>query len=298
VREFEHSSDSMLRRVRQLGEHARRLSSISTARPAICAVQLAPRPGVQSELHEWLHEGRTLLEKSLHTRRPADIVPKASIIGTDIKSCYHWIHIPANHNESRQHDTVAIVFTRTDDLHLWRSSEERSAWLDRGYSLAANSKSILVDAERITLQRDDGSLGGWLPSRDGSGVAETSVPPPPPWKVAATVLLPMFCMQDLNRTVIHPILNTLEIWSSLPASVQLFLTCAWTTGTVTMVLLPPTRTIVEKIGFIGGSKGCPELKPLFFSSALIVSIYVSLVTGSVLLSAPASASRSRSEDDT
>ena len=61
-------------------------------------------------------------------------------------------------------DTVAIVFTRADDLHLWRSSEERRAWLERGAELATEgASSVLIDAEKITLERDDGSLGGWLP---------------------------------------------------------------------------------------------------------------------------------------
>ena len=52
-------------------------------------------------------------------------VPSSVLVGTNIQSCYHWIHIPAPAEE--QPDTVAIVFTRVDDLHLWRSSEERCA---------------------------------------------------------------------------------------------------------------------------------------------------------------------------
>ena len=192
-------------------------------------------------------------------------------------SCYQWIHIPSDDYRDGGADTVAIVFTRNDDLHLWRASDERRAWLTRGARLAADDESVLVDAEKITLQRDDGSLGGWLPSRDGSGTAEQSLPPPPSWKVAATVLLPMFCVQEANRALILPTLATTAAWSSLPPTLQMFCACSWTAGTVTMLLLPHTRQLVERIGFIGGEKGCPNAKGLARSGAVLVMLYGGVV---------------------
>jgi antibiotic biosynthesis monooxygenase (ABM) superfamily enzyme len=251
------------------------------AKPAICAVQLMPRPNRTTQLEDWLCEGRGLLEQSLHARRPADSVPKSAIIGPRTfhsPSCYQWIHIPSS-EPGTSPDTVAIVFTRADDLHLWRSSAERRGWLARGAELAADGDQLLVDAEKITLQRDDGSLGGWLPSRDGSGSAESqsSLPPPPSWKVAATVLLPMFCVQECNRALVLPALATTEAWTSLPPSVQMFCACSWTAGTVTMLLLPHARSLVERIGFIGGARGCPDVPTLARSGGVLLFIYGSVV---------------------
>jgi antibiotic biosynthesis monooxygenase (ABM) superfamily enzyme len=227
----------------------------------------------------WLCEGRNLLEKSLRARRPADSVPQSSIIGRasmHSQSCYQWIHIPSE-DLSRQPDTVAIVFTRDDDLSLWRSSEERQAWLERGAEVAADKSSVLIDAEKITLQRDDGSLGGWLPSRDGSGAAEQSLPPPPSWKVAATVLLPMFVVQETNRALLLPTLCETEVWMSLPPTVQMFTACSWTACTVTMLLLPPARTLVERIGFIGGAQGCPDARGLARGGGMLLLLYCAVV---------------------
>jgi hypothetical protein len=143
---------------------------------------------------------------------------------------------------------------------------------------------VLVDAEKITLQRDDGSLGGWLPSRDGSGTAEKSLPPPPSWKVAATVLLPMFCVQEANRAVVLPYLNSLEGWSALPPSVQMFATCSWTCATVTMALLPTARSLVERIGFIGGAGGCPDTGALARSGGVLLLLYGGLIVGAIATS--------------
>ncbi|EOD39651.1 hypothetical protein EMIHUDRAFT_200217 [Emiliania huxleyi CCMP1516] len=253
-------------------------SSGRRARPAICAVQLRPRTECSAEqLERWLCEGRALLEKSLRSRRPADSVPTSAIIGEascHSRSCYQWIHIPSG--DVSAPSTVAIVFTRNDDLHLWRSSTERQAWLDRGAGLARDGASLLVDAEKITLQRDDGSLGGWLPA-DGSGTAEQPLPPPPSWKVAATVLLPMFCVQELNRAAILPALATTEVWAALPPTVQMFSACSWTAGIVTVLLLPRARRLMERIGFIGGARGCPNAAGLARSGGTLALLYGGVV---------------------
>ena len=57
---------------------------------------------------------------------------------------------------------MAIVFTNDNDLSLWRQSPRRNTWLESGVErgLALNDNSMLIDAEKITLQKDDGSLGG------------------------------------------------------------------------------------------------------------------------------------------
>lgn len=262
-------------------------SAVLNAKPAICAVQLQLRPENRTEVEAWLCEGRGLLETALHARRPADSVPKSSVVGQlsmHSKSCYQWIHMPSPDLQAAP-DTVAILFTRADDLHLWRASEERRGWLARGASFAADgADSVLIDAEKITLQRDDGSLGGWLPSRDGSGTAEQSLPPPPPWKVAATVLLPMFCVQEANRAVLVPALAATDAWAALPPTVQTFAVCSWTAGTVTMVLLPHARSLVERIGFIGGRRGCPEGANLARGGGMLVACYAGVVGAGVVAS--------------
>ena len=76
---------SAQRSLRPLCLSSRRLSVQSGmhAKPAICAVQLRPKPDCREDgaLEDWLCEGRSLLERALHARRPADSVPKSAIIG-------------------------------------------------------------------------------------------------------------------------------------------------------------------------------------------------------------------------
>ena len=180
-------------------------------------MQLQPKEGKRAELEEWLIEGRTLLEKTLHSHRSKASVPGSWIVGSSVRSCYHWVHIPST--SSKRADTVAIVFTNDSDLSLWRQSPLRAGWLASGVGrgLAHDGQSMLVNAEKITLQKDDGSLGGWLPSSEGQ---RDLVAPPPPWKVAATVLLAMYPVQELNRMFLLPALATSSTWEGLPATVQ------------------------------------------------------------------------------
>ena len=58
---------------------------------------------------------------------------------------------------------------------------------------------------------------------------------------------------------------------------QLFLTCAWTCGTVSVVLLLPARAFVERVGFIGGDQGCPDGTALARGTALLVLAYAGLL---------------------
>jgi hypothetical protein len=129
--------------------------------PAICAVQIAPKHERRGEVEDWLREGRDILQATLHSHRPPVAVnASAYIVGSDVRSCFHWVHIPA---ASQDHpDTVAIIFTNDNDLSLWRQSPRRNTWLESGVErgLALNDDSMLIDAEKITLQKDDGSLGG------------------------------------------------------------------------------------------------------------------------------------------
>ena len=126
------------------------------------------------------------------------------------------------------------------------------------------------------------------------------MPPPPAWKVAATVLLPMFVMQarslgaaklvsvgsrsaarpsqETNRALLLPLLATSsDTWTSLPPTIQMFFTCGWTTGTVTILLLPLARSLVERIGFIGGAKGCPDAVSLAHSGSVVLMLYATAV---------------------
>ena len=88
----------------------RLLSSASASAPpapAICAVQLRPTPGKDAELASWLVEGRQLLERTLHAQRDKSSVPGSWIVGSEVRSCYHWVHVPSTSGEHP--DTVAIV---------------------------------------------------------------------------------------------------------------------------------------------------------------------------------------------
>ena len=194
--------------------------------------------------------------------------------GADMKACevslhtpshaaeqrFHWIHVPAT--EVDRPDTVAIVFTHKRDLEEWRGSAERESWLQRGATLARR-EHLLKATSAFQLTRDDGSLGGWLPAdglggggggADGVGTggaaAGGDAQPPPAWRISATVLLAMYPMQELNRLVLLPALGCSDAWCALPASMQLWATCAWTCLSVTAVLLPPARGYTQRVGFM------------------------------------------------
>ena len=145
--------------------------------------------------------------------------------------------------------------------------------------LAKDNASMLIDAERIQLQKDDGSLGGWLPSE--SDQAEDGrrdlVAPPPSWKVAATVLIAMYPVQELNRVLLLPMLASSPHWAAVPPTIQVFVACAWTCGAVTVVLLPHARQMSERVGFIGGSHGCPGPAALARASSKLLLLYGGLV---------------------
>lgn len=248
--------------------------------PAICAVQIAPKHERRGEVEDWLREGRDILQATLHSHRPPVAVnASAYIVGSDVRSCFHWVHIPA---ASQDHpDTVAIIFTNDNDLSLWRQSPRRNTWLESGVErgLALNDDSMLIDAEKITLQKDDGSLGGWLPSSDDAGEdgRRDLMAPPPTWKVAATVLIAMYPVQELNRILLLPLLASSPHWSALSPTVQVFAACAWTCGAVTVVLLPHARSLSERVGFIGGHRGCPDPAALARASGSLLLVYGGLV---------------------
>ena len=170
-------------------------------------------------------------------------------------------------------------FTNDHDLSLWRQSPLREDWLASGVTrgLARDGKSVLVDAEKITLQKDDGSLGGWLPSDEAAPASAAGQrdlqAPPPSWKVAATVLLAMYPVQETNRLLLLPALANYGGWEALPPSVQVFSGCVWTCGAVTVALLPHARSASERIGFIGGRRGCPDAPALALASARLLMLY-------------------------
>ena len=276
-----------LRRCKRAGV---RLASMAVRAPApaICAVQIAPREDKRDEVERWLSEGRVILEKTLRSHRAASSAVAAHIVGSDVRSCFHWVHMPSS---SEKHpDTVAIVFTSDTDLSLWRQSPQRAAWLESGVQrgLAKDDASMLIDAERIQLQKDDGSLGGWLPSEgdaDAAAGRRDLVAPPPSWKVAATVLLAMYPVQELNRVLVLPTLAASPLWAELHPTVQVFAACAWTCGAVTVVLLPHARQTSEGIGFIGGSRGCPDPASLARATGKLLLLYGGLVVVGLGLSA-------------
>ena len=142
--------------------------------PAICAVQIAPKHERRAEVEDWLREGRDILQATLHSHRPPISVNRSAyVVGSDVRSCFHWVHIPA---ESEDHpgktqdredghepslalavalalvlsptrpDTVAIIFTNDVDLSLWRQSPRRNTWLESGVEreLALNEASMLI----------------------------------------------------------------------------------------------------------------------------------------------------------
>ena len=255
--------------------------------PGLCAVQLATKLNRRNDLVQWLGEGRALLGKTLRKEGTAT----AHVVGTDVRSSHLWVHLPAADaaaaDAAAANDTVAIIFTDDADLASWRASPQRAEWLASGVArgLARDESSVLVEASHIPLVRDDGSLGGWLPSEEeevshGSGAASAAIkplPPPPAWKVAATVLIAMYPTQEANRLAILPLLASQPSWASLPDAVQVFLTCGWTCGLVTVVLLPLARSHVESLGFIGGARGCPGPTALASATGQVMLIYAGLV---------------------
>ena len=186
--------------------------------------------------------------------------------GADMKACevslhtpsqaaeqrFHWIHVPAT--EVDRPDTVAIVFTHKRDLEEWRVSAERESWLQRGAALARR-EHLLKAASAFQLTRDDGSLGGWQGVGTGGAAAGGDAQPPPAWRISATVLLAMYPMQELNRLLLLPALGCSDAWCALPASAQLWATCAWTCLSVTAVLLPPARSYTQRVGFMPSAGG-------------------------------------------
>lgn len=134
------------------------------ASPAMCAMHLMPVADRRAEFEQWLQTGRTVLSKLLEEHRVPSSVPSsrllignslndpnpsykggsltASTIASEasfVERCFHWIHVPSP--DSHQPDLVAILFTRSDDLALWRSSTERTGWLASGDHLARKQKA-------------------------------------------------------------------------------------------------------------------------------------------------------------
>jgi len=187
--------------------------------------------------------------------------------------CYQWVHIPSQ--LEGQPDIVAVVFTLREDLQRWRQSDERRDWIRRGERFVTDrakfaasqqpgggGSSVLERALEVQLQKDDGSLGGWLPHTQAAEGGAPPPPPPPSWKVAATVLVAMYPMQECNRLVALPALAGWPLWEALGPATQLWAVCAWTCGLTTVALLPIARRYTESIGFIGGARGCPDAKQL------------------------------------
>ena len=83
----------------------------------------------------------------------------------------------------------------------------------------------------------------------------------------------MFCVQEVNRALLVPLLSTTEAWNALPPTVQTFAVCSWTAGCTTVLLLPRARTLMERIGFIGGARGCPDAVSLARSGSVLLLVY-------------------------
>eukprot|EP00321_Phaeocystis_globosa_P002491 CAMPEP_0118846454 /NCGR_PEP_ID=MMETSP1162-20130426/92454_1 /TAXON_ID=33656 /ORGANISM="Phaeocystis Sp, Strain CCMP2710" /LENGTH=97 /DNA_ID=CAMNT_0006778631 /DNA_START=1 /DNA_END=290 /DNA_ORIENTATION=+ len=87
----------------------------------------------------------------------------------------------------------------------------------------------------------------------------------------------MYPVQELNRVLLLPLLASSPQWSALEPTVQVFAACAWTCGAVTVVLLPHARSLSERVGFIGGHRGCPAPAALARASASLLLVYGGLV---------------------
>lgn len=266
--------------------------------PSICAMHLnSPPPSelaLRAEFNEWVADGPRCLSEALvkhhgkgtgHTRPTARVLEPSRVhepvwldeYATASRDeaeprCYQWVHIPSQ-VEGRP-DVVAVIFTLHEDLLRWRTSDERREWIKRGERFVTDrakfvasqqpgggESSVLERALEVQLQRDDGSLGGWLPHTNAESTG-AQLPPPPSWKVAATVLVAMYPMQECNRLFILPALSGVPAWEALGPATQLWAVCAWTCGMTTVALLPTARRFTESIGFIGGAKGCPDARQL------------------------------------
>jgi antibiotic biosynthesis monooxygenase (ABM) superfamily enzyme len=265
---------------------------------------------LRAEFEDWVAEGPRCLSEALlkggDDRRASG--PKARVLepirmadpawlpeyGTAPREeaeprCYQWVHIPSEF--AGQPDIVAVIFTRHSDLLRWRQSDERRDWIRRGERFVTDrskfvasqqpgggGSSVLEQALEVQLQRDDGSLGGWLPHTPAKEGAAPPPPPPPSWKVAATVLVAMYPMQECNRLLFVPALSDLLLWEALGPACQLWAVCAWTCGLTTVALLPIARRFTESIGFIGGARGCPDARQLASRSVpLLLLVYAATV---------------------
>ena len=245
-------------------------------------------PQLRAEFDDWVADGPRCLSAALLGSSSERARPMARVLEPSVPPapawrdeyaeaareenrttprCYQWVHIPS---PAGRPDLVAIIFTERDDLLVWRASEERREWLARGERFVRDRvkweasrldvHGVLTEAHIVQLHRDDGSLGGWLPSGAGPGATPgaTPAPPPPAWKVAATVLVAMYPMQEANRLLVLPALGGLPLWEALGPAQQLWAVCAWTCACTTVALLPLAKSFTERIGFIGGDAGCPE----------------------------------------
>ena len=61
----------------------------------------------------------------------------------------------------------------------------------------------------------------------------------------------------------------------------------WTCGAVTVVLLPHARSLSERVGFIGGHRGCPDPAALARASGALLLVYGGLVIVGLGVSAAA-----------
>ena len=235
------------------------------------------------------------MQDSLNSHRPESAVPKARVLlrqppslgseesTLEVSTCVPYIHVPSA-DDSRP-DLTMVLFTRREDLDTWCASSERAGWLARGSHLTqeANPVALAAGGMVVDLTKDDGSLGGWMPS--SAPTSGGQLPPPPNWKVAATVLIAMYPVQEANRTLIVPALKAFapEPWAALPPSVQLFVVCGWTVAAVTGLLLPYARRYTEQIGFIGGERGCPDALGLSRAVPKLLLAYAALIVAGGLV---------------
>ena len=84
-----------------------------------------------------------------------------------------------------------------------------------------------------------------------------------------------------------------DAWCALPASAQLWATCAWTCLSVTAVLLPPARSYTQQIGFMPSAGGdgdggaqrqhaTPSARAAFAAAGVPLAYAVSVGVGTAL----------------